>query len=65
MLQGATRDHVTHQRRPFVRFLVCEQDWSHEAPDTALPEAVAEGREPLLLVGAIAGGVRSWAASPL
>jgi hypothetical protein len=56
MLQGTIRDHVTHQRRPFVRFFVCEQDWSHEPPDTLLPEEVADGREPLLLVGAIAGG---------
>jgi hypothetical protein len=56
MLQGTIRDHVTRQRRPFVRFFVCEQDWSHESPDTPLPEAVVEGKEPLLLVGAIAGG---------
>ena len=56
MLQGTIRDHVTRQRRPFVRFFACEQDWSHESPDTPLPEAVADGTEPLLLVGAIAGG---------
>ena len=56
MLRGTIRDHVTQQRRPFVRFFVCEEDWSHESPDTPLPEAVATGAEPLLLVGAIAGG---------
>jgi hypothetical protein len=56
MLRGTIRDHVTHQRRPFVRFFACEEDWSHESPDTPLPEAVASGAEPLLLVGAIAGG---------
>ena len=56
MLCGTVRDHVTHQRRPFVRFFVCEEDWSLEPPDTPLPEAVASGAEPLLLVGAIAGG---------
>jgi molybdopterin synthase sulfur carrier subunit len=55
-LQGTIRDHVTRQRRPFVRFFVCEEDWSHEPTDTALPEPVASGKEPLLLVGAIAGG---------
>jgi hypothetical protein len=57
MLRGTIRDQVTHQRRPFVRFFACEQDWSHDPPDTPLPEAVASGDEPLLLVGAIAGGV--------
>ena len=56
MLCGTVRDQVTHQRRPFVRFFVCEEDWSLEPPDTPLPEAVASGAEPLLLVGAIAGG---------
>jgi len=56
MLRGTIRDHVTHQRRPFVRFFACEEDWSHESPDAPLPEAVASGAEPLLLVGAIAGG---------
>jgi hypothetical protein len=56
MLCGTVRDQVTHQRRPFVRFFACEQDWSHESPDAVLPEAVATGAEPLLLVGAIAGG---------
>jgi len=55
-LQGTIRDHVTKQRRPFVRFFACEQDWSHEPTDRPLPEAVANGSEPLLLVGAIAGG---------
>ena len=56
MLRGTIRDHVTHQRRPFVRFFCCEEDWSHEPADTPQPEAVASGKEPLLLVGAIAGG---------
>jgi hypothetical protein len=56
MLCGTIRDHVTHQRRPFVRFFACEEDWSHESPDTPLPDAVESGAEPLLLVGAIAGG---------
>ena len=56
MLRGTLRDHVTQQRRPFVRFFACAQDWSHESPDAPLPEAVASGAEPLLIVGAIAGG---------
>ena len=56
MLRGAIRDHVTQQRRPFVRFFACEQDLSHESPDAPLPDAVATGAEPFLLVGAIAGG---------
>jgi hypothetical protein len=56
MLRGTIRDHVTQQRRPFVRFFACEQDLSHELPDAPLPEAVATGAEPFLLVGAIAGG---------
>jgi len=56
MLCGTVRDHVTHKRRPFVRFFCCEEDWSHEPTDTPLPDAVASGKEPLLLVGAIAGG---------
>jgi sulfur-carrier protein len=56
MLQGAIRDHVTQQRRPYVRFFACEQDLSHESPDAPLPEAVAAGTEPLYIVGAIAGG---------
>jgi sulfur-carrier protein len=55
-LQGAIRDHVTHQRRPFVRFFACEQDLSHDSPDTPLPESVVRGAEPLLIIGAIAGG---------
>ena len=56
MLRGTIRDHVTQQRRPFLRFFACEEDLSHELPDAPLPEAVASGAEPLLLVGAIAGG---------
>ena len=56
MLRVTVRDHVTHQRRPFLRFFACEQDWSHESPDAALPEVVAAGKEPLLIIGAIAGG---------
>ena len=56
MLRGTIRDHVTKRRRPFIRFFACEQDFSHEAPDTPLPEAVANGLEPLLIVGAMAGG---------
>ena len=56
MLRGTIRDHVTQQRRPFVRFFACEQDLSHESPDAPLPEAVASGAEPFLIVGAIAGG---------
>jgi len=55
-LQGTIRDHVTQQRRPYVRFFACEEDLSHESPDKPLPEAVASGAEPLLIVGAIAGG---------
>jgi molybdopterin converting factor small subunit len=56
MLRGTLRDHVTQQRRPFVRFFACEEDLSHEPPDALLPEAVATGAEPFLIVGAIAGG---------
>ncbi len=56
MLCGTLRDHVTRQRRPFVRFFACEEDWSHEPVEAPLPEPVASGREPLLIVGAIAGG---------
>ena len=56
MLRGTIRDHVTLKRRPFVRFFACEQDLSHESPDTPLPDAVATGAEPLLIVGAMAGG---------
>jgi molybdopterin synthase sulfur carrier subunit len=56
MLRGTIRDHVTKRRRPFVRFYACEEDLSHELPDTPLPDAVAAGAEPFLVVGAIAGG---------
>jgi molybdopterin synthase sulfur carrier subunit len=56
MLRGTIRDQVTQQRRPFVRFFACEEDLSHEPPDAALPEAVATGAEPFMIVGAIAGG---------
>ncbi len=56
MLSGTLRDHVTGQRRPFVRFFACEEDLSHESPDAPLPDAVASGAEPYLVVGAIAGG---------
>jgi len=55
-LRGAIRDHATQQRRPFVRFFACERDLSHEPPDAPLPDAVATGAEPFLVVGAIAGG---------
>jgi len=55
-LSGTIRDHVTHKRRPYVRFFACEQDLSHEPPDTPLPQEVAQGAEPLLVIGAIAGG---------
>ena len=56
MLRGTIRDHVTLQRRPFLRYFACEQDLSHEPPGTPLPEAVASGAEPLIILGAIAGG---------
>ena len=56
VLRGTIRDHVTQQRRPFVRFFACEQDLSHEPPDAPLPDAVASGAEPFLVVGAMAGG---------
>ena len=56
MLQGTIRDHVTQQRRAFLRFFACQEDLSHESPDTPLPEAVVSGAEPLLIIGAIAGG---------
>jgi len=55
-LRGTIRDHVTQQRRPFIRFFACERDLSHELPDTPLPDAVVTGAEPLLVVGAMAGG---------
>jgi hypothetical protein len=56
VLRGTIRDHVTQQRRPFIRFFACEQDLSHEPPDAPLPDAVASGAEPFFIVGAIAGG---------
>ena len=56
VLRGTIRDHVTHERRAFVRFFACEQDLSHESPDAPLPDAVATGAEPFLVVGAMAGG---------
>ncbi|HZP85995.1 MAG TPA: MoaD/ThiS family protein [Burkholderiales bacterium] len=56
MLRGTIRDHVTLQRRPLIRFFACERDFSHTSPDMPLPNAVVEGLEPLLIVGAIAGG---------
>jgi sulfur-carrier protein len=55
-LSGTIRDHVTKQRRPFVRFFACEQDLSHESPDAPLPDAVASGAEPFFVIGALAGG---------
>ena len=56
MLRNTIRDHVTKQRRPFLRFFVCEEDWSHLPTDTPLPEAILTAREPLIILGAIAGG---------
>ena len=56
MLRGTIRDHVTQQRRPFLRFFACEEDLSHEPPDAPLPDAVAAGKEPFIVIGAIAGG---------
>jgi molybdopterin converting factor small subunit len=56
MLRGTIRDHVTQQRRAFVRFFACGEDWSHESPDAPLPDAVAMGAEPFMIIGAIAGG---------
>ncbi len=56
MLRGTIRDHTTLQRRPFLRFFACEQDLSHDSPDNALPDAVVSGKEPLIVLGAIAGG---------
>ena len=56
VLQGTIRDHVTHRRRPFLRFFACEQDLSNELPDAPLPDAVASGVEPFIIFGAIAGG---------
>jgi sulfur-carrier protein len=56
MLEGTIRDHGTRQRRPFLRFFACAEDWSHDPPEKPLPQEVASGKEPLLVVGAIAGG---------
>lgn len=56
MLKGAIRDHVTKQRRSFLRFFACQQDLTHEPPDARLPEAVVSGKEPFIVLGAIAGG---------
>ncbi|WP_447969832.1 MoaD/ThiS family protein [Nitrospira sp. M1] len=56
MLRGTIRDHSTRKRRPFVRFFVCEEDWSHLPTETPLPDAVVRGEEPFLIVGAMAGG---------
>jgi len=63
MLRGAIRDHVTLERRPFLRFFACEQDLSLESPDAPLPDAVAAGKEPFLVIGAIAGGLIGFAAT--
>ena len=56
MLRGTIRDHVTQQRRPYLRFFACEEDLSHDPPDAPLPDAVAKGTEPFLVIGAMAGG---------
>jgi hypothetical protein len=56
MLRGTIRDHGTQKRRPFIRFFACQDDLSHESPDAPLPDAIASGVEPLLIVGAMAGG---------
>ena len=56
MLRGTIRDHVTFQRRPFLRFFACSEDFSHESPDAPLPPPIADGIEPFMIVGAIAGG---------
>lgn len=56
MLRGTIRDHTTQQRRPFIRFFACQQDLSHESPDAPLPDDVVTGKEPFLVIGAIAGG---------
>lgn len=55
-LRGTIRDHVTLERRPFLRFFVCAEDWSHEPVDTPLPDAIVSGAEPFMVIGAIAGG---------
>jgi hypothetical protein len=57
MLCGTIRDHGTLKRRAFLRFFACEEDWSHEPVDALLPEAIAQGKEPLLVIGAVAGGI--------
>ena len=56
VLRGTIRDHVTLERRPFLRFFACSEDWSHEPPDTPLPKEVCSGAEPFMIIGAIAGG---------
>jgi hypothetical protein len=56
VLRGTIRDHGSLKRRPFIRFFACKEDWSHESPNAALPDAIATGAEPLMIVGAIAGG---------
>lgn len=56
MLRGTIRDQVTHQRRPFLRFFACQEDLSHDSPDLPLPQAIVQGKEPLIVLGAIAGG---------
>ena len=56
MLRGTIRDQVTLERRPFLRFFACAEDWSHEAPDAPLPKEISSGAEPFLIIGAIAGG---------
>ncbi len=56
MLRGTIRDHVSHERRPFIRFFACEEDLSHASPDDPLPEPVARGTEPFMVIGALAGG---------
>jgi hypothetical protein len=56
MLRGTIRDHTSHERRAFIRFFACGEDWSHESPDSVLPSAIANGSEPFLIVGAMAGG---------
>jgi molybdopterin synthase sulfur carrier subunit len=56
VLRGTIRDHITRERREFIRFFACQEDWTHEPPDAQLPAAVIEGREPLRVVGAMAGG---------
>lgn len=56
VLRGTIRDHPTKERRAFIRFFACQEDWSHQPPDALLPEAVTDGREPLRVVGAMAGG---------